>query len=88
MESQDIRRAKALQKNRARQAGINITSYKAMFGVDPRVGSTTTNLPDDVINTINVEDDFKNFTDTQTRREDKYKQEAAGILFPFFTPTK
>lgn len=58
-------------KNRAHHAGINRTPYKAMFGDDPRVRFTTTNLLNNAINTINVDDDLKNFTDTQTRREEK-----------------
>lgn len=41
-----------------------------MFGVDLRV-LTSTNLPNNSINTINVEDVLKNFTDTQIRREEK-----------------
>jgi len=47
-------------KNRAHHAGINMTPYKAMFGVDPRVGLVTSNLPNDLIATINVEDELKN----------------------------
>lgn len=36
-------------KNRAHHAGINMTPYKTMFGVDPRVGLATSNLRDDLI---------------------------------------
>lgn len=49
-------------KNRAYHSGIKMTPYKAMFGVDPRVGLATSNLPDDLIATINVEDDLENLT--------------------------
>lgn len=52
-----------------------------MFGIDPRVRLTTSNLPDDVIDTINVDDDLENFTDTQTGRKVSINQESAGILF-------
>lgn len=40
--------------------------YKAMFVVDLRVKLTSSNLLDDVIDTINIEDDLGNLTDSQT----------------------
>lgn len=52
-----------------------------MFGIDPRVRLTTSNLPDDVFDIINVDDDLENFTDTQTRRKVSINQESAGIFF-------
>lgn len=42
--------------------------YKAMFGVDLRIGLSI--LPHDAIGT-NVEGDLINLTNSQTRREDK-----------------
>jgi len=53
-------------KNRAHHAGINTTPYKAMFGVDPRVGHVTFNLPDELIATINIEDELVNLISTKT----------------------
>ncbi|XP_060857765.1 KRAB-A domain-containing protein 2-like [Metopolophium dirhodum] len=68
-------------KNRAHHAGINMTPYKAMFGVDPRVGLVTSNLPNDLIATINVEDELENLICTETGSENKIEQEAADTSF-------
>lgn len=68
-------------KNRAHHAGIKMTPYKAMFGVDPRVGLATSNLPDDLIATINVEDDLENLISTVTGRKNSIEQEAVGKNF-------
>lgn len=68
-------------KNRAHHAGINMTPYKAMFGVDPRVGLVTSNLPDELIATINVEDELENLRSTETASENMIEQEAAGKNF-------
>jgi len=52
-------------KNRAHHAGINMTPYKAMFGVDPRVGLVTSNLPNELIATIIVVDELENRISTK-----------------------
>lgn len=76
-------------KNRTHHAGTNITPYKAMFAVDPRVGLATSNLPDDLIDTIiNDKDDLENLIGTQTGCEDRIEQVAAGTIFNYFTYTK
>ncbi|XP_025410739.1 KRAB-A domain-containing protein 2-like [Sipha flava] len=64
-------------KNRAHHAGINMTPYKAMFGVDPRVGLVTSNLSNELITTINVEDEFKRLISTETTSENMIRQKAA-----------
>lgn len=70
------------------KAGINMTPCKAIFGVDSKVGLTTTNLPDDVIDIINVENNLKNSTNTQTRCEDRTNQKVSDMFFTSFTFTK
>jgi len=75
---------KQFMKNRAHHAGINMTPYKAMFGVDPRVGLATSNLPNDLIASINVEDELENLTSTETGCGNKIEQEAAGKHFYLF----
>ncbi|CAG9561120.1 unnamed protein product [Danaus chrysippus] len=47
-------------KNRALHSGIKQSPYKAMFGIEPRVGLMTSTLPRDVIEDIRDEDDLEN----------------------------
>lgn len=46
-------------KNRAYHSGIKQSPYKAMFGIEPRVGLSTTSLPPELINDIQDEDDLQ-----------------------------
>ncbi|GBO23461.1 KRAB-A domain-containing protein 2 [Araneus ventricosus] len=43
-------------KNRAYLSGIRRTSYGALFGCKPKVGLTTSSLPQDVLKDINTEE--------------------------------
>ncbi|CAG9577527.1 unnamed protein product [Danaus chrysippus] len=47
-------------KNRALHSGIKQSPYKAMFGIEPRIGLMTSTLPRDVIEDIRDEDDLEN----------------------------
>ncbi|XP_076045736.1 uncharacterized protein LOC143027975 [Oratosquilla oratoria] len=46
------------QKNCAHYAGINKTSYKAMFGEDAKVGLTSSSLPPEIPERLKSEDDL------------------------------
>ncbi|XP_046677250.1 KRAB-A domain-containing protein 2-like [Homalodisca vitripennis] len=46
-------------KNRAFHSGIKQSPYKAMFGMDPRVGLSTSSLPSEIVRDINDEEDLK-----------------------------
>lgn len=46
-------------KNRTIHRGIQRTPYMAMFGVEPRFGLSTSQLPSDMLNTIVTEEDFE-----------------------------
>ncbi|KAJ8952558.1 hypothetical protein NQ318_006923 [Aromia moschata] len=41
-------------------SGIKQSPYKALFGIEPRVGLSTSSLPQEIINNIQDEDDLKN----------------------------
>ncbi|XP_039303442.1 KRAB-A domain-containing protein 2-like [Solenopsis invicta] len=45
---------------RALHFGIKQSPYKAMFGIEPRVGLTTSSLPSDMITNIHDENDLQN----------------------------
>lgn len=47
-------------KNRALHSGIKQSPYKAMFGIEPRVGLMTSTLPRDIIGDIRDENDLEN----------------------------
>ncbi|XP_023212590.1 KRAB-A domain-containing protein 2-like, partial [Centruroides sculpturatus] len=51
-------------KNRAYHSGIKQLPYKAMFGVKPRVGLSTTSLPPEIIKDIQDEDDVQKLIET------------------------
>ncbi|VVC30616.1 Hypothetical protein CINCED_3A012725 [Cinara cedri] len=76
-------RLKVETSRKAHHAGINMTPYKAMYGIDPRVGLSISNLPDDFINIVNDEDDLENLTGTQTGRE--YSDRAVSCRSEFIT---
>lgn len=46
-------------KNRAYHSGIKQSPYKALFGIEPRVGLSTSTLPQEIINDIQDEDDLR-----------------------------
>jgi hypothetical protein len=46
-------------KNTALHSGVKQSSYKAMFGTEPRVGLTTSTLPYEVVQNIEDEDNFE-----------------------------
>jgi hypothetical protein len=43
----------------ALHSGIKQSSYKATFGIEPRVGMTTSTRPSEVIQNIEDEDEFE-----------------------------
>ncbi|CAC5368193.1 unnamed protein product [Mytilus coruscus] len=44
------------EKNRSHHSGINRAQYKAMFGVDARVGLTSSSLPDELVAKIDSQE--------------------------------
>lgn len=46
-------------KNRAYHSGIKQSPYKALFGIEPKVGLSNSSLPQDIINDIQDEDDLR-----------------------------
>ncbi|XP_043473980.1 KRAB-A domain-containing protein 2-like [Leptopilina heterotoma] len=46
-------------KNRAFHSGIKQSPYRAMFGIDPRVGLATSNLTKDILENIEEEEDLQ-----------------------------
>lgn len=50
-------------KNRAYHSGIKQSPYKALFGMEPRVGLSTSSLPQEIINDIQDEDDLRQAID-------------------------
>nr|XP_018908515.1 PREDICTED: KRAB-A domain-containing protein 2-like [Bemisia tabaci] len=46
-------------KNRAHHRGIGMSPYKAMFGMEPRVGLTTSSIPAEAIATIQDEEELE-----------------------------
>jgi hypothetical protein len=57
------------QKNLSYHSVIKRTPYKAMFGVEAKVGLTSSSLPDDIISKISTEDDLKDITNTGFRND-------------------
>jgi hypothetical protein len=57
------------QKNLSYHSGIKRTPYKAMFGVEAKVGLTSSSLPDEIISKISTEDDLKDITNTGFRND-------------------
>lgn len=46
-------------KNRALHSGIKMSPYKAMFGIEPRVGLRTSTLSEEVISNMRTEEDLE-----------------------------
>ncbi|XP_055932280.1 KRAB-A domain-containing protein 2-like [Argiope bruennichi] len=68
-------------KNRALHSGIKQSPYKAMFGIEPRVGMTTSTLPSDIIKTIEDEDELqKMFEDMNAEQETEQARSGEHIL--------
>ena len=57
------------QKNLSYHSVIKRTPYKAMFGVEAKVGLTSSSIPDDIISKISTEDDLKDITNTGFRND-------------------
>jgi hypothetical protein len=57
------------QKNLSYHSGIKRIPYKAMLGVEAKVGLTSTSLPDEIISKISTEDDLKDITHTGVRND-------------------
>lgn len=55
-------------KNRAYHSGIKQSPYRAMFGIEPRVGLTTSALSSDVLQNINDEDDLVSIIEDMNER--------------------
>ena len=57
------------QKNLSYHLGIKRTPYKAMFGVEAKVGLTSSSLPNEIISKISTEDYPKDSTNTGFRND-------------------
>ncbi|XP_045450005.1 KRAB-A domain-containing protein 2-like [Melitaea cinxia] len=70
-------------KNRAFYSGIKQSPYQAMFGTEPKVGLTTSNLPLEIISRLHNEEDLKvaitemnqNFDDNEENQDKQEKNE-------------
>ncbi|XP_055932081.1 KRAB-A domain-containing protein 2-like [Argiope bruennichi] len=60
-------------KSRALHSGIKQSPYKAMFGIEPRVGMTTSTLPSD-IKTIEDEDELQKIFEDMNAQEQETEQ--------------
>ena len=45
-------------KNTSLHKGIKMTPYKAIFGIDPKVGLSTSNLPKSIVHSLETEEDL------------------------------
>ena len=57
------------RKTLATIRGIKRTPHKAMFGVETKVGLTSSSLPDEIISKISTGDDLKDITNTGVRND-------------------
>nr|XP_022920061.1 KRAB-A domain-containing protein 2-like [Onthophagus taurus] len=55
-------------KNRAYHSGIKQSPYKALFGIEPRVGLSTSSLPQEIVN-IQDEDELKKAIEDDSNTE-------------------
>jgi len=74
-------------KNRAHHSGIKMTPYKAMFGIDPKVGLSTSTLPNDVIDTVQEEEDLENLL-SQMHAEESRANSSSRTSFVQSTQTE
>lgn len=58
-------------KNRSFHSGIKQSPYKAMFGIEPRVGLSTSSLPSDVLKDIQNEEDLRKVLFDSSEDEDE-----------------
>ena len=49
------------QKNRRQHEGIKRSPYEAMFGCPPKVGLTTSSLPNEILNLLSQEEDLETY---------------------------
>ena len=61
----------AIKKNRSLHSGIKQSPYKAMFGIEPRVGLTTSALPSPVIKNIHDEDELQKVIEQVNTKEEQ-----------------
>lgn len=52
-------------KNRGYHAGIRQSPYKAMFGIEPRIGLSSTKMPADLLQNLTTEEDLEHLLDSQ-----------------------
>ena len=55
------------QKNCSHHSGIGQTPYKAMFGVEPKIGLRSSVLPDEILNRLVTEEDLRNAYDERSQ---------------------
>ncbi|XP_055932024.1 uncharacterized protein LOC129962302 [Argiope bruennichi] len=65
-------------KIRALHSGIKQSPYKAMFGIEPRVGMTISTLPSDIIKTIEDEDELQKIFEDMNAEEQETEQVQSG----------
>jgi hypothetical protein len=62
-------------KNRSLHSGIKQSPYKAMFGIEPRVELTTSELPSAIIKNIQDEDELQKVIDQVNAKEEQNETE-------------
>ncbi|GBM70391.1 hypothetical protein AVEN_226387-1 [Araneus ventricosus] len=67
-----------LMKNRALHPGIKQSPYKAMFGIEPTVGLTTSTLPSNIIKNIQDEDELQKIFEDMNAEEQETEQTQSG----------
>jgi hypothetical protein len=81
-------------KNRAFYSGIKQSPYKAMFGIEPRVGMTTSTLPSEVVQNIEDEDELEevieqiNAQQEQTENGEEEEEVVAGTSLRVYSARK
>jgi hypothetical protein len=60
-------------KNRAFHSGIKQSPYKAMFGIEPRVGLTASTLPSEVVQNIEDKDELQEVFEQINAHRNKLK---------------
>jgi len=66
-------------KNSSYHAGIDVSPFKAMFGVEAKVGLQSTSLPDEIIKMISSEEELIQITALPESRSDSQSDSSSGV---------
>lgn len=74
-----------IRKNRAYHSGIQQSPYKTMFGIDFRLGLTSTNLPDEILdkigNEIEDEEHLNEYLNTESLEDAIFNHKVFLLIF-------